>query len=430
MSDQNTTDHPVYDDRLPLGQLLRRFYDDTRTALSELSPASRRFHIFWLLGPFFILIERSPADFWVIVIGFTFLFRAIKLKDFSWAKAFWVRAILAFWSVCLLSAILSPDPAYAIGEAFTWIRFPLFTFATVFWLAKDHRLLYAMLFSTGIGMLVMCGILTAELLIVGQHGGRLSWPYGDLVPGNYLSKTALPAFVILVALAVSIRGRLASLLGVIGVITMMLSVMTGERINFLIRGCAGMLASLVWKPRWRRVAGLIGFEIAAIVALIASAPGMTERYVNHFVYNLPVHEGSQYFQTMKPGFLAFQEAPILGIGPGNFRNLCPEFTFHDPKLECHPHPHNYYLQMLGETGIIGFIFGVVMMWSIIYTCFRAGRRNHNNVVAATAFIIPFAFFWPISSTMNLFGQWNSVFTWSAVALALAATQLPIKSSQK
>ena len=80
-------------------------------------------------------------------------------------------------------------------------------------------------------MLVMCGILTAELLIVGQHGSRLSWPYGDL--GNYLSKTALPAFVILIALAVSIRGRLASLLGVIGVITMMLSVMTGERIVFL-----------------------------------------------------------------------------------------------------------------------------------------------------------------------------------------------------
>ena len=47
--------------------------------------------------------------------------------------------------------------------------------------------------------------------------------------------------------------------------------------------------------------------------------------------------------------------------------------------------------MLGETGIIGFIFEVVMMWSIIYTCFRAGRRNLNNVVAATAFIIPSRF---------------------------------------
>ena len=57
-----------------------------------------------------------------------------------------------------------------------------------------------------------------------------------------------------------------------------------------------MLASLVWKPRWRRVAGLIGFEIAAIVALIASAPRMTERYVNHFVYNLPVQKAASIFR--------------------------------------------------------------------------------------------------------------------------------------
>ena len=52
--------------------------------------------------------------------------------------------------------------------------------------------------------MVMCGILVAEFLILG--GGwhtRLSWPYGDLVPGNYLAKAGLPAFVIMAALAMS-----------------------------------------------------------------------------------------------------------------------------------------------------------------------------------------------------------------------------------
>ena len=46
----------------------------------------------------------------------------------------------------------------------------------------------------------MCLILTAEALITGYDGQRLSWPYGDLVPGNYLAKVCLPAFVVLVAL--------------------------------------------------------------------------------------------------------------------------------------------------------------------------------------------------------------------------------------
>lgn len=58
--------------------------------------------------------------------------------------------------------------------------------ATVFWFAQDKRLLYAMIFSTGIGMMVMTGILTVEMIVEWQKGGRLTWPYDDLVPGNYL----------------------------------------------------------------------------------------------------------------------------------------------------------------------------------------------------------------------------------------------------
>ena len=46
--------------------------------------------------------------------------------------------------------------------------------------------------------MLMTGILTAEMLIEGQKGVRLTWPYGDLVPGSYLA-AGLPAFCTMVA---------------------------------------------------------------------------------------------------------------------------------------------------------------------------------------------------------------------------------------
>ena len=46
------------------------------------------------------------------------------------------------------------------------------------------------------------------------------------------------------------------------------------------------------------------------------------------------------------------------------------------------------------------------------------RRSH--VIAATAFIVPLGFFFPLQSTADFFGQWNNIFMWSALALALAA----------
>ena len=57
-----------------------------------------------------------------------------------------------------------------------WFRFPVFAFACCFWLCKDRRVAYAMLFSMALGVVIMGGILLAEFLIEGQKHGRLQWP--------------------------------------------------------------------------------------------------------------------------------------------------------------------------------------------------------------------------------------------------------------
>ena len=222
-------------DSLGVTQALRAILLDARQALRELPAWERGFHIFWLLGPFILLIERSPADAWVSLLALTFAVRAVINREGEWLRHFWVRVGFAFWFWCIFVGAVSDFPAYSVGEALVWFRFPLFAMATAFWLANDKRLLYAMLVSKAIGLVVMCGILTAEILIEGQKGGRLMWPYGDLVPGNYVAKVGLPAFTIMVALAVSIKGRVAALSGILALFSMAISVMTGERINFLIR---------------------------------------------------------------------------------------------------------------------------------------------------------------------------------------------------
>jgi hypothetical protein len=235
---------------------IRAMFKDIWTSLGNALAAMPRwekgFHIFWLLGPFILLIERSPADIWLSILALTFVARSIMKRDGGWLKAFWVRASFLFFAVCMFSSALSVLPAYAFSEGFVWFRFPLFAMATVFWLGTDKRLLYAMLVSTALGMILMTGILTAEMIIEGQKGGRLSWPYDDLVSGNYLSKVGLPAFTIMVALAIGAKPRLASIMGGLSLISIIMSVLTGERINFLIRACSGMLSALVWRPNWRR----------------------------------------------------------------------------------------------------------------------------------------------------------------------------------
>jgi O-antigen ligase len=404
-----------------------RLIAEARSFLASLPVASRQFHIFYLCGPLFLLIERSPADLWLSLCGLVFFGRCIVLRDWGWLKIFWVRACLAFWVVCLLSSAMSSLPAYSLGEAFVWIRFPLFAFASCFWLARNRQMVIAMMGMTVLGMVLMTGILTAEVLIVGQQGGRLSWPYGDLVPGNYLAKAGLPAFCVLVALAVSAKRPVNAAASAVSLVTIILSVITGERINFLIRACGGMLAGLIWRPKLSRFGVLVLIEILAVVTVFFAAPNIGNRFVDTFIAQLPTQEESPYFRVMNSGMVTFETAPILGIGTGNYRILCPDIMQEKADGACHPHPHNYYIQMMAETGVVGFIFGCIMIGAILWQTARISWRGREHVISATAVIVPFGFFFPLQSTADFFGQWNNIFMWSAIALVLAAgNMLPVQ----
>ena len=152
-------------------------------------------------------------------------------------------------------------------------------------------------------------------------------------------------------------------------------------------------------------------------------PDIGNRYVDRFIRELPTGLQSPYYRTMTPGIIAFEQEPVLGIGTGNFRHMCEEIVGENiDKFDYHPHPHNFYIQMAAETRSLGLILGTVFLWSIIWTCFRASW-NRDNVVLATAWVVPFGLFWPITSSADFFGQWNNIFMWSAVALALAAMNL-------
>ena len=396
-----------------------------KKAFFELSRNDRFIHAFWLLGPFFLLIERTPGDVYISIVALTFLIRSLKNRDCAWLEFFWVKSVFIFWGICLLSAVMSPSPSYAFGEALIWIRFPLFAMATAFWLGADMRLLLLMFLSTASAILLMCGILTAEIAIEGFKS-RLSWPYDDLVPGNYLAKVGLPVIVFLTTLSLSLKGSKSLLSGGFCLLAIGMTMMTGERINFLIALFSALLAVFVWERSWiKRFSYMILVSVIP-TSIFALFPAIYDRFVVSFFNQLPLYKGGPYYDAMAPAWLIFEQFPTFGIGPGNFRYLCADLIQPGLGYPCYNHPHNFYLQILSETGSLGLISAVVFIGSIILKCFWASTTN-QHALYSVAWVIPFALFWPIRSSADFFGQWNNIFLWSAVALALAVAHSKSKN---
>ena len=394
--------------------------------INSLSKIDKYMTLFWFLGPFVYLIERDPADLWLTSIGIIFLARCIKRKDWSWASQLWFKSALALWIFGLFSSITGPDPLFTFQQGFVWMRFPLYAAAAQVWLAKDRDIRVLMLLSMLIGMLIMCGILIAETII--EPKTRLTWPYGDLVPGGYISKVSLPLFCVLMAVAVSKKNKAGMFSGLIGLLSIGVSSLTGERTHFLIRACGGLLASIVWKPKFLMFSVLVGIEIIAVLVVFINRPDLSDRFGKQFLKSIPiVNFETPYWGSWRGGIQQGLLTPIKGIGPSGTRNTCKILPSSLPnwlpgKNYCGNHPHNFYVQLFAEVGIIGLIFGCVMFGSMIWTCYKARRENFECPMAATAFVVPFGLFFPMQQFGSFYGQWGNLFIWFAIGFAISQVQ--------
>jgi O-antigen ligase len=383
---------------------------------------------FWLLGPLIYLIERDPADLWLTSISLIFLGRCIKKKDWAWTSQIWFKSAIALWLFGLFSALTGPDPFFTFQQGFVWVRFPLYVAAAQVWLAKDRDIRIIMLLSMLIGMLIMSCILIAETII--EPKGRLTWPYGDAMPGGYMAKVSLPLFCVLIAIAVSKKSKAGLFSGLISLLSIGVSILTGERINFLVRACGGILASFVWKPKFISVFILIFIEIFAVLIVFYTRPDLKDHYGKNFVSHIPLVNTSDknpYWGSWRGGIQQALVTPAKGIGPSGTRNSCVKLDTNLPiwlpgKNYCGNHPHNFYIQLFAEVGIFGLIIGCIMFTSIILTCYKARLANFDCPMAATAFVIPLGLFFPLQQFGSFYGQWGNLFIWFAIAFAVSQNQ--------
>ena len=384
--------------------------------------------IFWLLGPIIYLIERDPADLWLTLICLLFIFRCFKNRDWEWASQLWFKSALMLWLFGLFAALTSSDPYFTFQQGFVWIRFPIFVAATQVWLAKDRDIRIIMLLSILFGMILISGILMAETFV--EPKIRLTWPYGDQVPGGYVAKVSLPLFCVIIAIAVSKKSKAGLFAGLIGFFSICVSALTGERTNFVIRACSGILSSFIWKPKLVLLSILIITEALVVLILFFSRPDLSNRFSKEFFNSVPVfNTGDQnaHWGAWRGGIQQALLTPIKGVGPSGTRKTCKNLDSSLPpwlpgKNYCGNHPHNFYIQLFAETGIIGLLIGCVMIISLFVTCFKARIENFDCPMAATAFVIPLGLFFPIQQFGSFYGQWGNLFTWFAIAFAISQYQ--------
>ena len=114
---------------------------------------------------------------------------------------------------------------------------------------------------------------------------------------------------------------------------------------------------------------------------------------------------------IRTAYNMFKGQPIVGHGPKMFRIKCKNKEYAIGISPCMTHPHNFYIQLLAETGIIGFLFLFGMLSYLLYVAviqfrsiiFKQKRPFSDYQVCLLAGILITV--WPLAPNGNFFNNW-------------------------
>ena len=136
----------------------------------------------------------------------------------------------------------------------------------------------------------------------------------------------------------------------------------------------------------------------------------------------------------------WKEQPIFGYGLKSFRFKCREILSragnsniitsfktigHMHYFDCSNHSHNYYLEFLSETGLVGSFLIIIFFIFILKDSFYYIKRHNKKINSELILILPMVltFFlevWPLKSSGSFFSSWNATWFWIFVALLIAS----------
>ena len=371
------------------------------------------------------LLVTGPflPDLLISILSIWFLSNTLIHKKYEIFQNKYFYFFIFFWITCLLSSFFSDNLLPSFKTSVFYIRIAIFSLLISFLINHEKRILvffyYSFLitfscifvdalfqFSTGFNLLgwarhpVRISSFFGEELIMGSFLIRLSpiilalfFVKNNKKPWEYYFITV---FFFLVGVCVIISGERASIFYLILITALLFVLLSVNKLKF--------------------------FSIIFLFCLISSYvliknDSLKLRIVDQTVNTIGLFNTKKYIFTpqheslLKTGWKMFSAKPLLGHGPNSFRFNCSNPKFATGIYPCSTHPHNFYLQLLAETGFVGFFF---IFGLFIYITSILIRHFYNLVIRRINFISNYQIcllvgivvtLWPITSNGNFFNNY-------------------------
>jgi O-antigen ligase len=386
----------------------------------------KKININLLLALIMPLLIWGPSfpDLIVSLSSILFLFYVYKNKAFNY---FTQTPLIIFFVFCVYCIFVSIFVASNILMSFesSLFYFRIGVFSCLIWylLEQDKKILnyfyYALVisFSALIVDAYIQFFLGKNILGVAKwENNRVSsFFYDELIMGSYLSRL----FPLLFALFIVKEKKKLEVyfMSLFFILLSGLIFISGERASFFFLALSSLfILFLARNPL--KFFFLLG-SVALVIMLSLTDSTLKNRYfVRPFeTMGLQKSTDKKYFFTphhdslFQTAFNMFKAKPLVGHGPKMFRVICKDEKYAVGISPCMTSPHNFYVQLLAETGIIGFSF---LFSAFTYVLYCAYRQLKSMVLRKKRYLTDYQVcllagilitVWPLTTNGNFFNNW-------------------------
>tara|TARA_S200000501_G_C20622930_1_gene655427 strand:- start:89 stop:844 length:756 start_codon:yes stop_codon:yes gene_type:complete len=188
------------------------------------------------------------------------------------------------------------------------------------------------------------------------------------------------------------------------------------------------------------------FSIIIIVFISINNPKIYERNITNTLNQTGINTISadekergiilfspEHHSHIVTAFRMFLDKPIFGHGPKTFRIKCSDDKYKYDDLACSTHPHNILAQIISETGIIGLMPYLILIYLFLSKLYGHLKSmlikqsknilNDYEIILLSSFLISL---WPFIPSLNMFNNWINVIFFMPLGFYLHHTNKNLK----
>lgn len=398
----------------------------------ELTILSKRniFFFIFCLYPWLLISGPFLSDLFAIILSVYFIYEKFSRKSFNEFKTIYFFSFAIFCLYLFFNSVFIAKHFLSIQSSIFYVRFFLFSLAIVFLLEENENRLRYFFYSVCLVIFVLFidslfqKIFETNLVGIDmQHAIRVSSFFGnELILGSFTIKLLPIALAFLFFVKQNKTINFSILLIFLSSVIVLLSAEKTALIMTML-----LFVLFILKIKLIAIYRLFLFiTFASLISLILfSSQSLNKRLIQEFAKN---YSDGKYIYSRphdshyKTAYKMFKDKPLLGHGPKMFRVKCSDQKYVIDQFSCSTHPHNYLLQILSETGLIGFLF-----WSIFYLSvlllfiklliFEKSSKGHSfplYIMCSSILII----FLPIAPSGNIFNNWLSCLNFFSIGVMM------------